>query len=276
MSQPPAAKHQLSIITVVRDAPRDFADTVASVASQDLAGVEYVVIDSSTDQDVIPDLLSGIAVEYQWVPASGIYSAMNTGLHVANGDYVLFLNAGDTLSDPSVFSEIKSILRLQAPVWLCAEVQMSDSLGKVVETPKWDYETEQRLLFSRGHFPCHQGTFTRRDTLLELDGFDTSYEIVADYVAFLKLSKLAAPVHLPKTVAVFQPGGVSSDRWRAAIGEFHRARREVLAPSGVSAFRERLETAALLTKTAAYRGLWAPGRVAHPLVSRLRRASKGS
>ena len=276
MSQPPAAKHQLSIITVVRDAPRDFADTVASVASQDLAGVEYVVIDSSTDQDVIPDLLSGIAVEYQWVPASGIYSAMNTGLHAANGDYVLFLNAGDTLSDPGVFSEIQSILRLQAPVWLYAEVQMSDSLGKVVETPKWDYETEQRLLFSRGHFPCHQGTFTRRDTLIALGGFDTSYEIVADYVAFLKLSTLAAPVHLPKTVAVFQPGGVSSDRWRAAIGEFHRARREVLAPSGVSAFRERLETAALLTKTAAYRGLWAPGRVAHPLVSRLRRASKGS
>ena len=276
MSQRPAAKHQLSIITVVRDAPRDFADTVASVASQDLAGVEYVVIDSSTDQDVIPDLLSGVAVEYQWVPASGIYSAMNTGLHVANGDYVLFLNAGDTLSDPSVFSEIKSILRLQAPVWLYAEVQMSDSLGKVVETPKWDYETEQRLLFSRGHFPCHQGTFTRRDTLLELGGFDTSYEIVADYVAFLKLSKLAAPVHLPKTVAVFQPGGVSSDRWRAAIGEFHRARREVLAPSGVSAFRERLETAALLTKTAAYRGLWAPGRIGHPLVSRLRRGDKAT
>ena len=276
MSQPPAAKHQLSIITVVRDAPRDFADTVASVASQDLAGVEYVVIDSSTDQDVIPDLLSGIAVEYQWVPASGIYSAMNTGLHVANGDYVLFLNAGDTLSDPSVFSEIKSILRLQAPVWLYAEVQMSDSLGKVVETPKWDYETEQRLLFSRGHFPCHQGTFTRRDTLIALGGFDTSYEIVADYVAFLKLSKLAAPVHLPKTVAVFQPGGVSSDRWRAAIGEFHRARREVLAPSGVSAFRERLETAALLTKTAAYRGLWAPGRIGHPLVSRLRRGDKAT
>jgi len=276
VSQRPAAKHQLSIITVVRDAPRDFADTVASVASQDLAGVEYVVIDSSTDQDVIPDLLSGVAVEYQWVPASGIYSAMNTGLHVANGDYVLFLNAGDTLSDPSVFSEIKSILRLQAPVWLYAEVQMSDSLGKVVETPKWDYETEQRLLFSRGHFPCHQGTFTRRDTLLELGGFDTSYEIVADYVAFLKLSKLAAPVHLPKTVAVFQPGGVSSDRWRAAIGEFHRARREVLAPSGVSAFRERLETAALLTKTAAYRGLWAPGRIGHPLVSRLRRGDKAT
>ena len=276
MSQPPAAKHQLSIITVVRDAPRDFADTIASVSSQDLAGVEYVVIDSSTDQGVIPDLLSGVAVEYQWVPATGIYSAMNTGLHAANGDSVLFLNAGDTLADSGVFSEIKSILRLQAPVWLYAEVQMSDSLGQVMQTPPWDYLTEQPLLFSRGHFPCHQGTFTRRDTLLELDGFDTSYEIVADYVAFLKLSKLAAPVHLPKTVAVFQPGGVSSDRWRAAIGEFHRARREVLAPSGFSAFRERLETAALLTKTAAYRGLWAPGRVAHPLVSRFRSAGEVS
>ena len=270
----------LSIITVVKDAPGDFAATLASVTAQDLTGVEYVVVDSSTDQAVIPDLLAGVAVEYQWVPASGIYSAMNTGLTAASGDYVLFLNAGDTLVDPlaeaGAFSEIKSILGTQAPVWLYAEVQMSDALGVAVQTPLWDYQTEQRLLFSRGHFPCHQGTFTRRDTLLTLGGFDTSYGIVADYVSFLKLSKIAAPVHLPKTVAVFQPGGVSSDRWQAAISEFHRARREVLAPTGALALREQFETFALLTKTAAYRGLWAPGKIAHPLVSRLRRAGKGS
>lgn len=264
----------LSIITVINDAPADFAATLASVIAQDLTGVEYVVVDSSADLGVIAAQLAGIAVEYQWVPAAGIYGALNTGLNAAHGEYVLFLNAGDTLADPGVFSEVTSILRKQAPVWMFAEVQMSDSLGVVVQTPRWDYQTEQRLLFSRGHFPCHQGTFARRDTLLSFGGFDTSYEIVADYVAFLKLSKLADPVQLPKTVAVFQPGGVSSKRWRAAIGEFHRARREVLAPSGGSALRERLETAALLTKTAAYRGLWAPGRIGHPLVSRLRRGDK--
>lgn len=266
----------LSIITVVKDAPGDFAATLASVTAQDLTDVEYVVVDSSTDREVLPRLVSGVAVEYRWVPPSGIYSAMNTGLEVAQGDYVLFLNAGDTLAEARVFAETLSILRLQAPVWLYAEVQMTDASGATVQTPPWDYRTEQRLLFSRGHFPCHQGTFTRRDTLLELGGFDTSYEIVADYVAFLKLSKIAEPVHLPKTVAVFQPGGVSSDHWRAAIGEFHRARREVLAPSGVLALRERAETVALLAKTAAYRGLWAPGRIGHPLVTRLRRAGKGS
>lgn len=276
MSPSPSVPPWLTIVTVVKDAPDDFAETLATVNAQDLSGVEYLVVDSSVDRQVIPDQLTHLAADYRWVPAAGIYNAMNTGLENAQGDYVYFLNAGDTLAYPGVFSEIQSILRLQAPVWLYAEVQLSDSLGKVVETPKWDYQTEQRLLFSRGHFPCHQGTFTRRDTLIALGGFDTSYEIVADYVAFLKLSKLAAPVHLPKTVAVFQPGGVSSDRWRAAIGEFHRARREVLAPTGVSAFRERLETAALLTKTAAYRGLWAPGRIGHPLVSRLRRGAKAT
>jgi len=276
VNQPPAVQPLLTIITVVRDAPIDFATTLASVSGQELAGVEYLVVDSSNDRTAIANQLADHEATYLWVPAAGIYSAMNAGLAAASGDYVLFLNAGDTLSDPVVFSEIKRILRHQAPVWLYAEVQMTDSLGQVKQTPQWDYQTEQHLFFSRGHFPCHQGTFTRREILLELGGFDTSYEIVADYVAFLKLSKIAAPVHLPKTVAVFQPGGLSSDRWRAASGEFHRARREVLAPTGISALREQFETLALLTKTAAYRSLWAPGRIAHPLVSRFRRTGMGS
>jgi glycosyltransferase involved in cell wall biosynthesis len=272
VSRPPAP--WLTIVTVVKDAPAAFADTVASIGDQDRQGVEFVVIDSSTDPAIVPALLqdaSGVDATYQWTEPAGIYAAMNTGLRAASGDYVYFLNAGDTLARPDVLATVGPVLRAERPTWMFAEVKMTDAHGGILATPTWDYPTEKRTCFSRGHFPCHQGTFTRRAALLELGGFDTSFEIVADYAVFLRLSQQADPIHLDDVVAAFQPGGVSTERWRDAIGEFHRARREILAPSGATALRERFETLSLLGRTAAYRSLWAEGRPGHSLVARLRR-----
>ena len=270
MSTPSDAQPWLTIITVVRDASDDFATTLASIQAQDLDHVEFVVIDSSTDRAEIPTLLTDCEANYTWTDPAGIYAAMNTGLQQATGDYVYFLNAGDTLATAGTLAMVGTVLRTQRPEWMYAEVQMSDAHGNVIATPNWDYDSEQRTCFSRGNFPCHQGTFVMRTLLLDLGGFDTNYRIVADYAAFLKLSQRSRPMHIDDVVAVFQPGGVSTIRWREAIDEFHRARREILAPSGTAALREQAETLLLLSTTAAYRGLWAEGRIGHGLVARLR------
>lgn len=90
----------LSIITVVFNAKDDFAKTMTSVARQKHPGVEYVVIDGlSSDgtaelarshSDTVDRLISE--------PDRGIYDAMNKGVAVAQGQALLFLNAGDTLA----------------------------------------------------------------------------------------------------------------------------------------------------------------------------------
>ena len=97
----------LSIITVVKDAPIDFARTLESLRTQNLEGVEYLVIDSSTDSAVIPRTLeqSGILFSYHWCEPAGIYAAMNIGLSKAMGTYVYFLNAGDELL-PEVLTQV--------------------------------------------------------------------------------------------------------------------------------------------------------------------------
>ena len=96
----------LTVITVVKDAPADLAGTLASVASQDLSGVEYLVIDGSNDRASVPELLQGfpaLTASYVWREPSGIYPAMNEGLTLARGDYVYFANAGDVFFDtPSI------------------------------------------------------------------------------------------------------------------------------------------------------------------------------
>lgn len=259
----------LSVITVVKDAETDFTETLRSVQVQQGSRFEYVVVDSSSNREAISSLVQDLSIEYFWVAPGGIYSAMNFGLECAEGDYVYFLNAGDTLVGDSVLEEVSNTLRKYQPTWMYADVLMTDPSGRKVEIPDWDYREERLHLFSRGHFPCHQGTFVKRSVLSELGGFDTRFEVAADYEAFLRLSAIDDPIKLNVVVADFKLGGQSSKKWLQGIVEFHRARRTVFTPTGMDSLRELRNSVALLAKTMLYRGLFAPGKPGHAMAQRI-------
>jgi hypothetical protein len=236
----------LSIITVVKDDVAGFARSAASLQGQDLDGVEWVVIDSSDDASQIPEAIvqAGLAATYRWTTPSGIYPAMNAGLDASTGSYAYFLNAGDCLHDDSVLAHVRTVIGRDRPVWLYGQVCFVSPDGRRVTPPPFDYAAEGRAHFSRGRFPPHQGTVASTSALRSMGGFDDSYRIAADYAAFLRLSQLAIPVETSRTLADFYVGGVSTSDWKGSLGEFHRARREILRLSGGAALRERLETAA--------------------------------
>ena len=217
----------LTIVTVVKDAPSEMARTLASLLNQDLSGTEYCVIDSSADTAQVSAMLSDSALdaEYQWVPAAGVYAAMNSGLASATGRYIYFLNAGDEL--------------------------LPDTLARVRETAE-----QRNALFARGQFAPHQGTFASTDELREVGGFDVSYRIAADYSAFLKLTTKSTPVMLDFPIARFHEGGLSTQRWQESFREFHRARRSILQPRGTEAARELFATGRQFVAVGFYRGVW--------------------
>ena len=235
----------LSVITVVKDAPEDFAQTIASIAAQDLTGVEYLVIDSSTNRTAIPDVISKypvISAKYLWTEPAGIYPAMNAGLAQATGDYVYFANAGDMFFSSDVLVKVHAAVASTAPLWLFGDAEILELSGAKVITPRWDYLSEKSVSFSRGHFPCHQATFVRLEALIGQGGFDNTYSIVADYAAFLKLTLIADPVYLDFVIATFTEGGISTTKWRESFSQFHRARKEILKPHGTAALREQFES----------------------------------
>jgi hypothetical protein len=241
----------LSIITVVKDDPEGFVRTTASIAGQDLAGVEWVVIDGSANAAVIPGILAQQAplnATYSWHQPQGVYPAMNAGLEKASGAYVFFANAGDTFYDDSSVTEIHDVVSRDSPVWLFGQTAFVSSSGVTVTPPPFDYAKEKALNFSRGRFPPHQGTVASRPALLSFGGFDTKYRVSADYAAFLRLSLLADPAMTTGTIATFHAGGLSSKSWRESVRDMHRARLEILRPTGVRALRERLETASQITR----------------------------
>jgi glycosyltransferase involved in cell wall biosynthesis len=210
----------------------------------DPAQIQFLVIDGSspTMEEVLTN--SGITdVSYFWQKPEGIFSAMNFGLSQAQGDYVFFLNAGDTLFNSDVLSRLIEFLQSSAPNWAFGRVNFTSSTGKDLTEPSWSYAAERSQLFARGLFPSHQGTVMRRSLIQSLGGFDETYQITSDYHLMLKASKDSEPGFIPFPIAHFQQGGASTQNWRKAVGEFHRARVSVFEPHGVEQLQEWTNTA---------------------------------
>lgn len=246
----------LSIVTPVRDDESGLARTLDSVASQDLDGVEVLVVDSSRNRNAVAAICDDRA-SVTWVEPEGVFAAMNVGLDQASGTYVQFLNAGDALHDASTLSKVKQLAH-QQPAWMFGPVQIISQDGTGTITPSWDYETERRHLFARGHFPQHQGTFVQRALLQQLGGFSLSYRVAADYAMSLRLAQIASPVVAGFVVADFYEGGLSSVRWRESFREFHQARLEIFRPKGLPRLQEQWDYRLHVARVGAYRKVVAP------------------
>lgn len=229
----------LSIVTVVKDDPAGVRRTTRSLLDQDLDGVQWVVVDSSADGSPARAVADDprLPVTFEWTPPSGVYGAMNHALTLADGGFTWFLNAGDEVEAGDTLALLRSALAAQ-PVWLVGQVAFIDADGRRTVPAPFDFSKERDHLFARGRFAPHQGTIVRTSWLREQGGFASGYTIAADYEASLRLSLAADPVMVDSVIAVFHVGGLSAQRWRTSVAEFHRARRTVLQPTGRGALRE--------------------------------------
>lgn len=112
---PPAAENippMFSIITVTYNAADTLKATLRSVAEQTCRHYEHLIIDgASTDGTAgLVAACPNELIRFISEPDRGIYDAMNKGLAEAKGDYVLFLNAGDTFHTPDTLEEIAQLI----------------------------------------------------------------------------------------------------------------------------------------------------------------------
>lgn len=100
-------KPLLTIITVTYNAEVSIEQTILSIINQTFTDIEYLIIDgASTDRtiDIINNYKDKIDL-FISEPDLGIYDAMNKGIDLANGEWILFMNSGDRLVNDRVISE---------------------------------------------------------------------------------------------------------------------------------------------------------------------------
>lgn len=211
-----------TIITITYNAARWLERTVLSVLSQSYPHIEYIIIDgASTDGtvDIIKQYASGLAY---WVsePDRGLYDAMNKGLERASGDYVWFMNAGDTLYTADTVQRIVASLKksVSLPDVIYGETAIVDAEGKSLGMRR--LKAPKRLTwksFRMGMLVCHQSFIAKRELAPK---YDTQYRLVADFdwcIQCLKRSRKTHNTHL--VLSNFLEDGLSSTQRKASLKE---------------------------------------------------------
>jgi len=198
----PPCKPLVSVITVVRNSASTITATLDSVRSQRLVDFEHVIIDGASADGTLDILKAHQHEQLHWIsePDQGIYDAMNKGISLAKGEWLLFLGADDVLADPNVLADIFERQELLQYDLVCG--RSSYQSGRKY-TPKLDWHT---LIFNTVH---HQAAFYRRH-LFDAFRYRLDIPVVADYEMNFLIYRERRPVlFLERQVSVSGIHGIS-------------------------------------------------------------------
>ena len=216
---------KFSVITVCYNTQATIEDTIQSVIAQTYHHVEYIIVDGASKDRTLSiinryrDRIATVVSE----PDKGLYDAMNKGLRLATGDYVCFLNAGDSFHEDDTLQQMVHTLRelTELPDVLYGETELVDAEGHFVRMRR--LQAPEHLTwrsFRHGMLVCHQAFFAKR-TLAE--PYDLSYRFSADFdwcIRIMKKSKVLHNTHL--TLIDYLEEGMTTRNHKASLHERFR------------------------------------------------------
>jgi glycosyltransferase involved in cell wall biosynthesis len=217
-------KPMLSIITVCRNEVSRIQTTINSILHQSNMDFEWIVVDGASSDGTLDRIHAQQPPRTILItgPDKGIYDAMNKGVRLAHGTYLLFLNAGDWLADDRVLEDFTR----QSPRedLVIADILIRYPDGREQYRPSAACGADRDYLYWRS-LP-HQATFIRRSLFASYGDFDTSFRIAADWEFFARtiLRHNASVLKWPRCATVFPNDGFSADPANVHIRNQDRCR----------------------------------------------------
>mgnify|MGYP002544277522 CR=1 FL=1 len=182
---------KISIVTVTYNAEKLIKDTIESVLSQTYCDYEYVFVDGRSSDDtckIIAEYIEilkrkGISTTYISEADNGIYDAMNKGADLAKGEWIYFLNAGDSFVENNVLEKVSCEFEDNIDIVYGGTVYCHSN-GDIAFTGRGEDVT-----IMPKHMPfCVQASFVRNEIQNKYQ-YDLNYRISADYNFFLQVYK---------------------------------------------------------------------------------------
>ena len=170
----------ISIVTITWNAGKVLRPTMVSVAEQTFRDFEHIIVDGASTDDTlaIAREVGGEDVRIISERDKGLYDAMNKGLRLAKGEYVVFLNAGDSFADKSTLQAYADAAKDNPDIIYGDTVIVNPDREIIGPRHLSVPEVLTFDSFSHGMLVCHQAFMVRREIAPE---YDLSYRFSADY-----------------------------------------------------------------------------------------------
>ena len=181
----------LTVITVTYNAEEVLERTLRSVREQTYSHIEHIVVDGKSQDGTLALIRQQENPCLKWVsePDKGLYDAMNKGIKMATGDYLCFLNAGDTFFANNT---VELIMQSDSSADIIyGETAIVDNEGNFLHMRR--LKAPDKLTwksFKQGMLVCHQAFIVKREIT---EQYDLEYKFSSDFdwaIRMLKKSKV--------------------------------------------------------------------------------------
>ena len=196
---------KVTVITVCYNALLDLKQTLDNVLMTKNVDYDIVVIDGNSD-DGTKEFLDDASITrltYISEPDNGIYDAMNKGVLLATGEYVIFMNAGDLFYSEFSLSTLVSSFDNDNVDVVIGNAVMSNGFVKEHKLSFW-YVLRNSI--------CHQAMLIKKDSLINFGGYDLSFKISSDNDFLIKNIHIFKISLINQIVCIYDVNGISSDK----------------------------------------------------------------
>ncbi len=224
---------KISIITCTYNAAHTLERTLRSVEAQDYPHVEHLIIDGlSTDstlrlvQEYEKRNTTSHEIRLVSEHDDGLYYAMNKGIALASGDYLLFLNAGDAFPSEATLTQVASAVNPEEtlPGVLYGDTDIVDNQGNFLRHRRLHPgDTLSWRDFKEGMLVCHQA-FYALASIARTTPYDTRYRYSADIDWCIRIMKNSEEEHrpirrIPHILVNYLSEGLTTTHHRASLRE---------------------------------------------------------
>ena len=210
----------VTIITVCWNSAKTIKQTIQSVLNQTYKNIEYLIIDGSSTDDTL-----GILRQYEdeidyYVsePDDGLYFAMNKGIELASGDYILLLNSDDWY-EPDCVESLLAGLRLSG-------ADISSGLTRLVREDGTKIQVLDKMPYNSS---CRFGMSVRHELMLvareiynTLGPYNTKYKIIADWEFSVRCYNSGLTLYeIGRPLLNFRVSGISSTQHKSIFNEHY-------------------------------------------------------
>jgi glycosyltransferase involved in cell wall biosynthesis len=228
VARAPSGK-RITVVTVVFNAADVIEETMLSVIHQSNPGIEYIVVDGGSTDGTLQIIQKHEPQIDLWISEKdeGIYNAMNKGIALSSGDWIVFMNAGDRFHSDQTVDRVMNALDDRFAVVAGGVCYVYDAKHTRVK--------HMKLKFSGFYMsvPHHQASFIN-NRLMKRYRYDESYRIRGD-LDFI--TRLHADGHdfqmIGEVICDVDTTGVSSGLSSVHIAEEIRAGRRIIPHYGL-------------------------------------------